>query len=103
MIRVNIMYPKKKGVKFNHEYYLNNHVPLIKERYGNALKRIEVYQGIRKMRRNLSPFAATASLWFDSVEDFRTNFEKHGKELMQDRANFSKTSPLIQIEKELQG
>lgn len=39
MIRVSVMYPKQDGGEFNYDYYLQTHMPLVKERLGDALKK----------------------------------------------------------------
>lgn len=101
MVRINIMYPKKKGAKFDYDYYLKQHVPMIKECYGEALKRIEVYQGVRG--HNISPFITVASMWFENFEEFRNIFEKHREKVMKDRSKFYSVQPVIQVEKQILG
>jgi len=98
MIRVSIMYPKKKGGKFNFDYYMNSHVPLVKSLFGDALKRYEVYRGITRDSGMRVPFAAIANLWFESLDEFRTTFEQNAKELVADRQNFSNIQPVLQID-----
>ena len=36
MIKISVMYPNKPGVRFDHDYYHNEHMPLIKRRMGAA-------------------------------------------------------------------
>ena len=42
---INILYPAKDNDAFDFEFYLNRHVPLIKDILGNSLHRIEVRKG----------------------------------------------------------
>ena len=46
MIRVSVSYPATEGARFDMDYYLDKHIPLTSERYGDALLGVEVYQDI---------------------------------------------------------
>ena len=37
MIKVSVIYPNGTGVRFNHDYYREQHLPLIKSGMGGAL------------------------------------------------------------------
>jgi uncharacterized protein (TIGR02118 family) len=97
------MYPKKKGGKFNFDYYLNKHVPLIKERFGESLKRYEIYQGISRESGIRVPFITIASLWFENLDEFKMLFERNARDITADRQNFSNIQPILQIENQLLG
>ena len=103
MIRVNVMYPKQDGGTFDYDYYLNTHMPLVKERVGDALKRCEVYKGISGAGGAPEPYVTIASLWFDSVDAFGSAFGPHAEEIMGDIPNFSNIQPVVQIEEQLTG
>lgn len=103
MIRVNVMYPKKEGVKFDYDYYLNTHVPLVQEKVGAAIKRAEIYKGISGAGGGPEPFVTIASLWFDSVQSFEKSFGPHAKEILGDIPNFTNVDPTVQIEEQLLG
>ena len=38
MIKVTVMYPNTPGARFNHEYYRDKHMPLVKTRMGDNCK-----------------------------------------------------------------
>src|SRR5271165_3688053 len=38
MIKVSVMYPNTPGSKFNHEYYRDKHMPMVKSRMGENCK-----------------------------------------------------------------
>ena len=46
MIKVSVMYPNKDGAKFDHDYYKNKHMPLVKARMGDACKYYTVDKGL---------------------------------------------------------
>jgi hypothetical protein len=37
MVLVSVMYPNEAGSSFNHEYYLQKHIPLVRERWSMGL------------------------------------------------------------------
>ena len=40
MIKVSVMYPNSAGAKFDIDYYVNSHMPMVKSKVGAALKSI---------------------------------------------------------------
>lgn len=46
MIKVSVMYPNKDGARFDHDYYKNKHMPLVKARMGDACKYYTVDKGL---------------------------------------------------------
>lgn len=46
MIKVSVMYPNRPGARFDHDYYRDKHMPLIKRRMGAALKYYTVDKGL---------------------------------------------------------
>ena len=46
MIKVSVMYPNTPGAKFDHAYYKDKHMPLVKARMGEACKFYTVDKGV---------------------------------------------------------
>ena len=46
MFKVSVMYPHTEGARFDHTYYRDKHMPLVKERLGEACKSYTVDKGI---------------------------------------------------------
>src|SRR6185312_8489754 len=46
MITVNVLYPNQDGAKFDMNYYLTSHIPMVKRVLGSALKGCVVEQGL---------------------------------------------------------
>ena len=46
MIKVSVMYPNKPGARFDHQYYRDKHMPLVKARMGDACKYYTVDKGL---------------------------------------------------------
>ena len=46
MIKVSVMYPNTPGARFDHAYYRDKHMPLVKTRMGDACKYYTVDKGV---------------------------------------------------------
>jgi len=58
MIKVSVMYPNTPGARFDHEYYRDRHMPLVKELMGDSCKHYTVDKGLAGGRPTLRP-----SMW----------------------------------------
>ena len=46
MIKVNVMYPYTEGARFDHAYYRDRHMPMVKARLGSACTYYTVEKGM---------------------------------------------------------
>jgi len=46
MIKVSVMYPNKPGARFNHDYYRDKHMPLVKAQMGDKCKYYTIDKGL---------------------------------------------------------
>ena len=98
MIKVSVMYPNESGKGFDMEYYLNNHLSMVQEKLGDALKSGTVDKGLGGAGPGTAPtYMVMAHLFFDSVEDFQTAFGPHAESIMGDIPNFTEIQPTIQV------
>jgi len=98
MISVTVLYRHTDSIKFNMNYYLDTHIPMISGLLGSALKGALVQQGIGGgAPGSLPEFAVITVLRFDSVEAFQAAFQPHAAQVMADIANFTNEPPSIQI------
>jgi uncharacterized protein (TIGR02118 family) len=98
MIKVSVLYPNKPGAKFDMDYYVNKHFPLVKARLGSAVKNVAVEQGIAGAGPGTSAaFIAMGHLYCDSVEAFQAAFGPHAAEIMGDIPNYTDIEPTLQI------
>ena len=98
MIKVSVMYPDSPGTRFDHDYYRNKHLPLIKSRMGAGLKYYTVDKGIAGGAPGTpAAYVGMCHLLCDSVEAYRSSFGPHAQELLADIANFTDVTPVIQI------
>jgi uncharacterized protein (TIGR02118 family) len=98
MIKVTVLYPYGKDAKFDWDYYLNQHVPLVQEKLGATLKGISIDQGLAGGPGDAPPpFVAMGNMLFDSTEEFQRAFQQVGEQLLADVPNFTPIQPSMQI------
>ena len=98
MIRVSVMYPRTEGADFDMDYYLNKHMPMVRDRCGAALKGMGVVEGLSGAQPGEPPtYVCVGFVSFDSVEAFQGAFGPHMAEIMGDIPNYTKITPIIQI------
>ena len=98
MITLNVLYPNKDGAKFDMNYYLTSHIPMLKRVFGSALKGCIVEQGLGGPAPGTkAEYSTLCHLRFDSVESFQKAFGPNAAAIQSDIANYSSVPPIIQI------
>jgi uncharacterized protein (TIGR02118 family) len=98
MIKVSVMYPNTPGTRFDHDYYRDKHMPLVKARMGADLQRYTVDKGLAGGAPDTSAtYVAAGHLFCASVEAFQHGFGPHAQEIMGDIPNYTDIQPVIQI------
>ena len=98
MFCVMVVYPNKDGVQFDFEYYIKKHIPMVSGHLGANLVKVEVRQGITSISESIQPFVCVSTLRINSVEEFHSAMNEHGKEIMGDIPNYTNAEPIIQID-----
>jgi len=98
MIKVSVMYPNRAGVRFDHDYYRDKHLPLIKARMGAALTYYTIDKGlVGETTGPPPPYVAMCHLMCDSVETYHSSMGPHAQEIRGDIRNFTDQTPVTQI------
>lgn len=98
MIKVSVLYRSDEGRKFDTAYYLGNHMPMVKEKFGAVCKGAEVDFGLSGAEPGSKPaYFAMAHFLFDSVDAFQKAFGPHAGAIMADIPNYTDVAPLIQL------
>ena len=96
MILVTVMYPS--GPKFDQDYYLKTHMPLVRERWsGLGLHDATVVFGQSTPTGDVAPFQVIALLKFESADAFAKAAAAHGAEIFADIPNFTEAQAQVQI------
>lgn len=93
---VTVLYPANEGYKFDMDYYLKTHMPLVAKRWGPmGLKQYYVSD----LRDTKQPYSVQATLVWEHADGglaaFKAGGDAHGPEIMGDITNFSSEQPIL--------
>ena len=98
MIKVSVLYPTDERDAFDMSYYIEKHVPMVRQLLGSSCQKAEIEQGIAGGTPGSKPtYEVMGHLFFDTIEDFVTSITPHREVINNDLANFTKTTPVVQI------
>jgi len=96
MIKVGVFYPLT--AKFDWDYYLGKHTPMIQKLLAPAMKKVDIEQGLGGGGPGApATYTAICNLHFESVEAFQQAFGPHAPTIMGDIANYTDVQPVVQI------
>lgn len=98
MIKVTVMYPYTEGARFDHDYYRNHHMPLVKARLGSACAYYTVDKGLTgSTPAEPPPFVAMCAFICESAEGYEAAIRPHRAEILADIANYTDIMPRVQF------
>jgi uncharacterized protein (TIGR02118 family) len=98
MIKVSVMYPNQPGARFDHDYYREKHMPLVKTRMGDSCKYYTIDKGLAGGAPGApATYVGMCHIFADSVDAFQKGFGPHAKEILADIANYTDIAPVMQI------
>lgn len=98
MIKVSVMYPAKQGARFDHDYYRDQHMPLLARLMGDVCKRYTIDKGVAGGAPGQPPtYVAMCHVYADSAEAFMAAFGPHAKQIMGDIPNYTDIAPVMQV------
>jgi uncharacterized protein (TIGR02118 family) len=98
MIKVSVMYPNNPGVRFDHDYYRDKHMPLVKSRMGDKCKYYTIDKGLAGGAPGApATYVGMCHIFADSIEAFQAGFGPHAKEILADIKNYTDAAPVMQI------
>jgi len=98
MIKVSVMYPYTEGARFDHAYYRERHMPMVKSRLGKACSYYTVDKGLTGRAPGAPPtFVAMCAFICDSLQAYEAAMLQHGAEVLGDIAHYTDITPVIQV------
>jgi uncharacterized protein (TIGR02118 family) len=98
VIKVSVMYPNTPGARFDHDYYRDRHMPMLKQLVGDACRRYTIDKGLIGAHAAApAAYIGMCHIFFDSVSAFQAAFAPHAKKIMADIANYTDLAPVIQV------
>ena len=91
MIRFSVFYPETEGATFDHDYYVNKHVPLAAKTWGLDAGQTQIDKGLS------GPYVAAVHFTFDSPDALNAAMGSPGTgDVMADMANYTTIQPVVQ-------
>ncbi len=98
MIKVSVMYPNRPGARFDHDYYRDRHMPLLKARLGDACLYYTIDKGLAGGAPGTAPtYVGMCHVFCESPESFQAAFGPHAAEILGDIPNYTDLEPVLQI------
>ena len=98
MIKITILYPNGEGKTFDMDYYANNHMPMVAELMGDAMKGFAIDKGIAgRTPEDAIPYLAIGYLYFDSLEAYGQAFDPVAEQILNDIPNYTNIQPVVQV------
>lgn len=98
MIKVSVMYLNDPSARFDHEYYRDKHMPMVKAKMGDACKYYTVDKGLAGGAPGTPPtYVGMCHIFCDSTESFQAGFGPHAEEILADIKNYTDLTPVLQI------
>ena len=99
---VSVMYQVGQGQKFDLDYYMKSHIPLVGSLFGPAgMKSAQILQGVGSPSGSGAAYHIIALLDFDSFDTFKAAADAHGAAVFGDIPNFTDVQPVIQFNERL--
>ncbi len=98
MIKFSVMYPNNPGARFDHDYYREKHMPLIKARMGDACRYYTIDKGLAGGAPGApATYIGMCHVFADSLDAFQKAFGPHAQEIRDDVKNYTNVAPVVQI------
>ena len=96
MLIITVMYPGGENARFDHAYYNESHMPLVRRRWNAmGLQNDQVTRGVDGPDGAAPAYVVTTLLTFDSMDSFKAAADAHGAEIFGDIPNFYDGSPAL--------
>ncbi|MEU6375424.1 EthD family reductase [Streptomyces sp. NPDC046909] len=99
MIKATIGYPFTEGARFDHDYYQNSHLPMVKATLSPRLRRLAVDRGLVGGEPGSNPpYIIVGHLYFDSLESMTEAYTDDARtKIFNDIPNFTDIHPVLMI------
>jgi uncharacterized protein (TIGR02118 family) len=103
MVIVSVLYPRHSESHFDHDYYLETHIPLLKSRWSSlGLANVQMLRADSTLDGTQPAWEVITLLSFASKEALQASLAAHGSEILADIPNFTNVQPVLQINQPLE-
>lgn len=98
-VRVSVFYAPSEGERFDFDYYVEQHVPMVfRLLQPHGCRGMSVDRGLSGGRPgSAAPYAVTGHMEFGSIEEFQAAMGAEGAQVQGDVPNYTDTKPTMQI------
>lgn len=102
-ITITVLYPNTPGARFDVDYFVNTHIPLVQETWGGkGLTSVKLLKGAGTADpATPPPYQVITVLGFESLEAFKAAAREGAAVVMGDVAKFTDVTPIVQINENL--
>lgn len=98
MVRVTAFYAYDDQARFDWEYYVNQHLPLVRNLLGGSLLRLQAERGLQGLAAGMPPlYTAVAHMDFASMEALNEALPPNVARIAADIANYTAIPLQVQI------
>ena len=91
-----VMYPATESGRFDFDYYMHDHIPLVRRLWEPlGLGAVSVMRAVPAPDGAPPAYTLTALLTFGSMSDFEAAAAQHGAEIFADIERFTDAKPVI--------
>ena len=91
-----VAYPINDNTTFDLDYYVKNHLAIIRENWSEYIKQIIVTKGTSGGKDVPSPYYAIATVIFENSDEMRAAMKKGGP-VFNDIGNYYNISPILML------
>ena len=93
-----ILYQNGDDVHFDYDYYRDNHLTLIMDRYAGSIERFELRRPVNTEGAPPPAYVAAVNIWISDAEAFAAAGQANGAEVAADVTNFTNTQLIAQTD-----
>ena len=95
-VSMQVAYPINDNTTFDLDYYVKNHLAIIRENWSEYIKQIIVTKGTSGGKDVPSPYYAIATVIFENSDEMRAAMKKGGP-VFNDIGNYYNISPILML------
>ena len=95
-VSMQVAYPINDNTNFDHDYYVESHLAIIKENWSEHILEMIVTKGVSGGKDIPSPYYAIATIIFETNDEMKAAMKKGGP-VFKDIGNYYNNSPIMML------
>jgi uncharacterized protein (TIGR02118 family) len=98
MFRFTAVFPASEDCRFDFDYYVKTHIPMVVSLIGPSVVRTEATKGLAGIGGSQAPYAAIGHIYLRDLEGLQAAFQENGARIVGDAPNFTNIEAIVSIE-----